>query len=658
MAEQSIYQRVLDIPESFKDRLSDDDLVAIVENREADISRQGMQIINQGRAARGGLSEALDVVGSVVGGVASGAVGGLVAGPVGAIVGGVTGGALGAGAGSVLEDIRDDREIDAVRAAKESAISAGTDLATFGAFRIVKPIASRIGTSALKMLKGGAQSAPQPNRIMDLSKATTESLQQTARMGVELSAFQAGQAGARIPRWRLLFEDLGEIGLFSKGVSEARKQRNFELIRERMLSLAGDVATDDRLTNNELGKQVYDVITAGKSAMEETYGKGLQALIDETKNKVISTKNIKTSLEDLLTETRKPGDPLIPQIKNFLTKKINDVAQIPDSMNARQLLDFRTLLNRELDDLIIDPKTLQPDRGMQRQAAQINKKIRQGIERTFGEFGPKARQQATKLNTDYAKALKGIMPPKISRAIITTGAEQNYKDIGQLLSKLTDDVDSESVSKFIKSIDESFRQINKSSIQGPVKSAADVKKAIKSGFLYRQFGDISSLQSIESFKPLISDFSNADKVKYMKSVLGESYKPYKAYVNAIFEATQENERGFLSLGLKSRELRAATLPFQVLGGGISLAGGTDLDFQAGATEISTAGAIFLAPIVMAKIATNPRAVNRLIGLHKQANLQGKELGAAAITSSAIKIINELSDSDKQEIADELSFFKQ
>ena len=115
MAEQSIYQRVLDIPESFKDRLSDDDLVAIVENREADISRQGMQIINQGRAARGGLSEALDVVGSVVGGVASGAVGGLVAGPVGAIVGGVTGGALGAGAGSVLEDIRDDREIDAVR---------------------------------------------------------------------------------------------------------------------------------------------------------------------------------------------------------------------------------------------------------------------------------------------------------------------------------------------------------------------------------------------------------------------------------------------------------------------------------------------------------------------------------------------------------------
>lgn len=29
MAEQSIYQRVLDIPESFKDRLSDDDLVAI-----------------------------------------------------------------------------------------------------------------------------------------------------------------------------------------------------------------------------------------------------------------------------------------------------------------------------------------------------------------------------------------------------------------------------------------------------------------------------------------------------------------------------------------------------------------------------------------------------------------------------------------------------
>ena len=124
------------------------------------------------------------------------------------------------------------------------------------------------------------------------------------------------------------------------------------------------------------------------------------------------------------------------------------------------------------------------------------------------------------------------------------------------------------------------------------------------------------------------------------------------------EATQENERGFLSLGLKSRELRAATLPFQVLGGGISLAGGTDLDFQAGATEISTAGAIFLAPIVMAKIATNPRAVNRLIGLHKQANLQGKELGAAAITSSAIKIINELSDSDKQEIADELSFFKQ
>jgi hypothetical protein len=658
MAEQNIYQRVLEIPESFKDRLSDDDLIAVVENRENNISEQGMRIINQGRAARGGLSEALDVVGSVLGGAVSGAAGGLVAGPVGAIVGGITGGAVGAGAGSIIEDIRDDRELDAGRAIKEAAISAGTDAVTLGAFRIVKPIANRLGTSAIKMFKGSNPSNPMPNRILDLDKATPESLRQTAEMGVELSAYQASQAGTRVPRWRLLFEDLGEIGLFSKGVAESRKQRNFELIKDRMIALAGDVAPDNQLTNNQLGRQVYDVITAGKAAMESTYGKGLESLIAKTNNKVISTKNIKSSLSDLLSQTRKPGDPLIPQIQNFLTKKIEDVAQIPDSMNARQLLDFRTLLNRELDDLIIDPKTLQPDRGMQRQAAEINKKIREGIEKTFGEFGPEARREAARINTNYASALKKIMPPKISRAIITTGAEKNYKDIGQLLSKVTDDVDSESVSKFMRSIDESFRQMDRASIQGPVKSAQDVKKAIRSGFLYKQFGDITSLQSLDSFKPLINDFSNADKVAYMKSVLGESYKPYKSYVNAIYEATKENERGFLSLGLKSRELAAATAPFQIAGGAFSLAGGTELDFQAGASEISTAGAIFLAPIVMAKIAANPKAVNRLIGLHKQANLKGKDIGGAAVTSSAIKIINELSEQDRREISEELSFFTQ
>ena len=470
---------------------------------------------------------------------------------------------------------------------------------------------------------------------------------------MEFSAYQAQQAGARVSKLRLLAEDLGEIGLFSKGISDARKNRNFELIKTKMLDLAGNVSPQNRLDSNQLGKQVYDVITAGKAAMETTYGRGLQALLDTTKNQSITTKNIKESLTGFLNQNRGPGNPLLPEIRQFVTKKLEDVNQIPDTMTAARLLDFRTLLNRELDDLIINPKTLNPDTMMQRQAAEINKNIRLGIEKTFGEFSPEARAAAVRLNQEYARSIKKIMPPKISRSIIISGAEDNYRDIGQLLSKLTDDVDVESVSKFMRSIDESVAQVNKAGIQGNVKNAKDIKAAIRSGFLYKQFGDISSLQSLDSFKSLINDFDNPDKVGYVKAVLGENFAPYKSYVNAIFEATRENERGFLSLGLKSRELTA--LP-QIGLAGVSLFEGGDL--QTGSSEILTAGGIFLAPVLMAKIATNPRAINRLIALHKQANSGGKGISGALVTSQALKIIDELSEQDRAEIANELSFFRQ
>ena len=172
------------------------------------------------------------------------------------------------------------------------------------------------------------------------------------------------------------------------------------------------------------------------------------------------------------------------------------------------------------------------------------------MKKTFGEFSPEARAAAVRLNQEYARSIKKIMPPKISRSIIISGAEDNYRDIGQLLSKLTDDVDVESVSKFMRSIDESVAQVNKAGIQGNVKNAKDIKAAIRSGFLYKQFGDISSLQSLDSFKSLINDFDNPDKVGYVKAVLGENFAPYKSYVNAIFEAKRKNNGGFLFLGLK------------------------------------------------------------------------------------------------------------
>lgn len=656
MTKQSIYERVLEIPSIYKDQLSDNDLIAIVDNREKDISEEGIKIINQGRAARGGKSEALDVFGSILGGVASGAVGGLAAGPVGAIVGGITGGAIGAGAGSIIEDIRDDRDIDNQRALKEAAISAGTDAVTLGAFRIVKPLANKIGTSALKMFRGAEK--PQPNRILDLEKATPESLQQTTNLGVELSAFQAGQAGARIPRWRILFEDLGEIGLFSKGVSEARKTRNFELIKQKMFDLA-EIVTPDQgagLTKNKLGKQVFDIITAGQAAMSKTYGDGLQKIIEETGAKTISTKRIRNNFLQLLNANRKGGDPLLPDIAKFLDKKITSAEQLPETMTASQLLDFRTLLNRELDDLIINPKTLNPDSAMKRQAAEINRKVREGIEETFGDFSVAAKNEAKRLNGEYKTALNKIMPPKISRSIIIAGAERNYKDIGQLLTKLTDEVDSASVKKFMNSIDRSMQEIDKAQITGNFKSAKKVKKAIRQGFLERQFGDFSSLNSMDSFKSLINDFNSADKRAFLTSVLGrDGFNHYKSYVNAIYESTRQNERGFLSLGLKARELSAFTMPFQAGAGLLAASGGNPLDFQTGASELTTAGLIFLSPVVMAKIATKPAAINRLIALDKQVR-SGKELGAAAVSSSALKIFNEFDQEELQDIAEDLSSY--
>jgi hypothetical protein len=98
--------------------------------------------------------------------------------------------------------------------------------------------------------------------------------------------------------------------------------------------------------------------------------------------------------------------------------------------------------------------------------------------------------------------------------------------------------------------------------------------------------------------------------------------------------------------MKQRELTALSqavgAPTQVLGGAAAVA----------FNPLVTA-AIFTIPSVMATIATNRSAVNRLLSVSKQVEKNGGDLTAPLVVTNMMKVLSALSDDEQQSIREDM-----
>lgn len=568
-----------------------------------------------------------------LGGALTGAAAGSVAGPVGALVGGVIGGALGSGGGSLLSDELEGKDLDYAQAVKEAAISAGFDIATLGLGKVLKPafVAGRrslgftpkeTAEDLIKMAQAGKQAGSQES-LMASQQILTEG-------GATLLPYQTRNASG----FDVFKQRLGEVGILSSSVMEENARRVNSIVNDSLDDLItryGSGASDP----SALGENMYQVIQLGKSSMQDIYNRGLTDIQQSLANKTVPTGFLKKSVENFIKENQREFGSLLDKdalkVINDLTASLDNVT----TLKASSLLDLEKKIAREISKFG-DLNSGVYNSVAERDLAQLSSAIREAVSNTLKTVDPAVAAKYSGIKKEYSQAMAGILP-ELNKSFIKRATKENYESLGKMLLS-NGNIDN--TRKLFASLDSAFALAKKSGAEDlPFESAKQAKQAVRSAYLKNMFPSLGDEFSINKYKNLADRFSKPAFDKKMKVILGEDYSSVKQMMNLMKEASEKPSSNIGELVLRNKEYTA------LFGLGAAATGGAVGGVVGGGVA---AGAVLLTPILLAKLATNPKAVNKMLAFNKR-NFKNADAAVLAGTNLIGDLIRELPEEDQAEI---------
>ena len=584
-------------------------------------------------------------------------------GPMGATVGGIGGGAFGTFGGSLASDVITDKEdLDYNSAVDKALMSIGFDIATLGTWKAVKPAF----VAAKKAL--GFTPKEVAEQITAIPKqgfeaGSPESLKATQKIleegGGSLSRFQTGQASSL----EVFAEKLGEAGLGSGKIAIGNADKVNKATQAALNDITAGSVIRTGASPKELGSAVLDVVTAGRMALSDAYGDGLDAIKTGVSNKKVNTSPVKNSLLRFLNENKvvtkgtkqvldkETGQVVEKQISKrvstlddaasgFINKQLQGVLQLP-TMSANHLLDVDKMLTQQMKKFG-DIKSPNYNSTASQQLGELQDRIKTAIGDVLGNVDPKAAESYSLLKKEYSEGMKGLLP-EINKNVIKNAEKGNYDVLGNLLTTQTN---VSKISSMFKSVDNAYKQLAKTKelpAEIPYATAKEAKQAIRQSFIKNLVPDINSADfDISKYADLAARFSKPKEQSRLKAIMGEDYGRVRQLFNVMAEASKKPEGNLGTLFLRNKEYQSLTSVLQT--GALGAAG----VFTTGPVAIATALAVIGTPMFMAKASFNPKAVNRLLAFNK-AKFKSDDAREKAALLIVSDVMDALSDEEQAEI---------
>ncbi len=584
-------------------------------------------------------------------------------GPMGATVGGVAGGAFGTFGGSLASDvITDKEELDFESAVDKSLMSIGFDIATLGAWKVAKPAF----VAAKKAL--GFTPKEIAEQITAIPKqgfeaGSPESLKATQKIleegGGSLSRFQTGQASSL----EVFAEKLGEAGLGSGKIAIGNADKVNKATQAALNDVTASSVIRTGASPKELGSAVLDVVTAGRMALSDAYGDGLEQLGKDIANKKVNTGSIKQQLlkfqnqnkvliEDVVESVdeatgkivmkpvSKKESTLHKDTTSFINEQLGGVFEY-GNMSAKALLDVDKMMTQRMKEFG-DINSKNYNATVHNELGELQSMVKQGILKSLSQADAKAAEKYALLKKDYSEGMKGLLP-EINKNVIKNAEKGNYDVLGNLLTTQTN---VSKISSMFKSVDNAYKQLAKTKelpAEIPYATAKEAKQAIRQSFIKNLVPDINSADfDISKYADLAARFSKPKEQSRLKAIMGEDYGRVRQLFNVMAEASKKPEGNLGTLFLRNKEYQSLTSVLQT--GALGAAG----VFTTGPVAIATALAVIGTPMFMAKASFNPKAVNRLLAFNKAKfkSDDAKEKAALLIVSD---VMDALSDEEQAEI---------
>lgn len=572
----------------------------------------------------------------------------------------VAGGAAGTFSGSLASDALTGEDLQYQEAVEKALISAGLDVATLGAARLIKGSYS-LGKKALGHTPDETAEMILKQAKEGMEAGTPESLQASQRLlqekGATLSRSQTGQSSAL----ETFSEKIGQAGLLSETTYLNKVAETDRAVQETLNEIVERVPMRGDASPREMGEAMYDTINAGRLALSDSYGDGLTAIQEGLKNKVVNVAPIKKKLnaylnankitsvgvEDVIPsgspfagkqatqrEVRKKTSTLDKDTVKFINEKMSGILKLPN-MKASDVIEMDRMLSAEIRKFG-DVNSGMYNSTAQKELGDVIDLLKDSYLATIKQADTEAASQYAKLKTEYKKARDNLLP-QITTNVIKRAGNNDYDALGRMLTTQTN---ASKVNEFMKSIDEAYRQTGKRGAlpaEIPYGSAEEAKQIIKQGYLKNIFPDASSPDfKIQEYANLAEKFNKPANADMLKVITGKDYPRVKQLMNVMSEASFKPDGNLGTLFLRSKEYSGAGKVMQVVLPTAGALTGSVLTAGAGLA------AVLATPVFLAKASFNPKVVNKMLAFDKMKfkSPSAMEKAAAVIVDDLVRGMNE------------------
>ena len=303
-----------------------------------------------------------------------------------------------------------------------------------------------------------------------------------------------------------------------------------------------------------------------------------------------------------------------------MTGNLKDVT----SGSAKYLLDFEKALNKKISE-VSNFGSANFDLSTARELTNLSRRMKVISRREMKKVDPKAALTYKTLQRNYGETTNALYP-EINTRFITQAGKGGFSSLGKMFSMAGA---SDNIGMAFRSIDTAYKQMSAKDIAKlPYKSAADAKKAVRTSYVQSVLPNAEkSTFDLKDFKAVAKSLNDPTEAARVKIIMGDSFNSYRRTVNLMASAASKPESGLATLFLRSKE-------FTALGGVVGATGAGLMKASQAAFSVAT---ILGGPVVLAKIATSPKHVNKLIQLDK---MGAKGASYADLAKAAAVIAND------------------
>jgi len=658
----NLLQVARDIPERYVRELSTEDLNAISDGRDNDVSMSGLQILMKGKEDLG-IGELLDIGGAVAG-AGTGAAIGSAFGPVGTVVGGVIGGAVGTFAGEAAEDVIADREVQLGfqegGAAREAAIGAVFDTVTLGVgrgirayrgYRAANPSLSEMGKEFKPVLD-----------VMDAAPDSPAALAQAQEFllrsgGPSLSPIATESASMLTQIGR----ELGEMGIFSARYYDDDIAKQKDVVLDAFTSFSNQGLAK---TQAELGKEVITLKSAADKAMHTVYGSQLDTLKELKSARSWVTvepivKNLREFSKKYESTLFKPfeGQVVVSSLDEGAVSLINNlVSELSGSVTGRfaksrleDVINLEKRINQEISKMA--PGSAYGNGVARGQLKELHNEIRKTTIGMIRKVDPSMAKIYQRMQKEYKNGLDFLDERGIENLIKNGVNKEAYQAIGRdLLGK-----NPEKAKKLMRLAERSIAMKAKTRPKMDVPSEVNkLRESVRASYLKESnMVETKATGRADPIRNIFSEDSGAmtllRNAESSKAVFGERWPEFKKLLNHVASMSKTRNRETFSLALRSAELQGGVAVASALGGFFAGSVGTGL---LGAATILTA------PILLYKLTSRPSLINKYIALDNQLEKAAKTMSPEQIPeiliSNVSKLLSELPEEDVLDIRQAVS----